>query len=89
MKHHETVGGHLVASVLGARPGERARDIVARLAAEKPASLELVLGTDEHGRLVGAAPLARVLALDAGETLDNALERDFPRVRPNTDQERA
>ena len=89
MKHSETVGAHLVASVLRARPGERARDILARLAAEKPASVELVLGTDEHGRLLGAAPLARVLALDAGETLDKALERDFPRVRPNTDQERA
>jgi magnesium transporter len=89
VKHHETVGAHLVASVLRARPGERARDILARLAAERPASLELVLVTDEHGRLLGAAPFARVLALEAGETLEKALERDFPRVRPNTDQERA
>lgn len=89
MKHLETVGGHLVASVLRARPGERTRDILARLATEKPASLELVLGTDEHGRLVGAAPLARVLALESSDPVEKALERDFPRVRPNTDQERA
>ena len=89
MKHHETVGGHLVASVLRARPEERVREILARLATEKPACLELVLATDEHGRLVGAAPLARVLALGAADPLDKALERDFPHVRPNTDQERA
>lgn len=89
MKHHETVGGHLVASVLRARPGERVREVLARLADEKPACLELVLATDEHGRLLGAAPLARVVALGADEPLDKALERDFPHVRPNTDQEHA
>jgi magnesium transporter len=89
VKHHETVGGHLVASVLRARPEERAVDVLARLASEKPASPELVLATDAHGRLVGAAPLARVLALATHDTLDKALDRDFPRVRPNTDQERA
>lgn len=89
VKHHETVGAHVVASVLRARPGERAREVLARLAAEKPASLELVLATDAHGRLLGAAPLARVLALDASDPIDKALERDFPHVRPNTDQERA
>ena len=89
MKHHETVGGHLVASVLRARPGERVREVLARLADEKPACLELVLTTDEHGRLLGAAPFARVVALDADEPLDRVLERDFPHVRPNTDQEHA
>jgi len=89
MKHHETVGGHLVASVLRAPPGTRAGEVPARLASERPTSLELVLATDEHGRLVGAAPLARVLALAPGDDLGGALDRDFPRVRPNTDQERA
>ena len=89
MKHHETVGGHLVASVLRARPGERVREVLVRLADEKPACLELVLATDEHGRLIGAAPFARVVALGADEPLDKALERDFPHVRPNTDQEHA
>jgi magnesium transporter len=89
VKHHETVGGHLVASVLRVRPDERAGDVLARLASEKPASPELVLATDAHGRLLGAAPLARVLALAPHDMLDKALDRDFPRVRPNTDQERA
>jgi magnesium transporter len=89
MKHHETVGGHLVASVLRARPGERVREVLARLADEKPTSLELVLGVDAHGRLLGAAPLARIVALPPEAPIEKALERDFPRVRPNTDQEHA
>ena len=89
MKHHETVGGHLVASVLRARPAERADSVLARLAAEKPSSPELVLATDEHGRLVGAAPLGRVVGLRDDDPIEQALVRDFPRVRPNTDQERA
>ena len=89
MKHHETVGGHLVASVLQAKPHERAGEVLARLATEKPSSVELVLVVDAHGRLLGAAPLARVVALDAGDPLERAVVRDFPRVRPNTDQERA
>ena len=86
---HETVGGHMVASVLHVRPGERAGQVLARLAAEKPSSVELVLAVDAHGRLVGAAPLARVLALEAGTPVEKAIERDFPRVTPGTDQERA
>ena len=89
MKHHETVGAHLVASVLRAPPQERAGDVLARLAAEKPSSVELVLAVDAHGRLLGAAPLARVVGLDANETIDKVIDRGFPRVRPNTDQERA
>ena len=89
MKHHETVGAHVVGSVLHAKPGERAGAVLARLLVEKPSNVELVLGVDEHGRLVGAAPLARIIALDASEPVDSALDRGFPRVRPNTDQEHA
>jgi magnesium transporter len=89
VKHHETVGGHLVASVLRARPDERVGEVLARLAEERPASLELVLATDAHGRLLGAAPLARIVALPPEAPIAKALERDFPSVRPNTDQERA
>jgi magnesium transporter len=89
MKHHETVGAHVIASALHARPGERAAAVLARLAAEKPATLELVLGVDARGHLLGAASLSRVVALQPDEPIDKALERDFPRVRPDTDQERA
>ena len=88
-KHHETVGAHLVASVVHARPGERAGEVLKRLASDRPSSIELVLVVDAHGRLVGAAPLGRVVALEAGASIEKAMERDFPRVRPDTDQERA
>jgi magnesium transporter len=72
-----------------ARPGESAGEIVKRLVRDRPSSIELVLVVDAHGRLVGAAPLARVVALEPGASIDKAMERDFPRVRPDTDQERA
>ena len=89
MKHPETVGGHVVASVLRARPGERAGEVLARLASEKPTSIDLVLVTDAHGRLIGAAPLSRAVALDAKDPIDKAVDRDFPRVQPTSDQEHA
>jgi magnesium transporter len=89
MKHRETVGSHAVASVLRARPGERAGALRARLAEEKPVSVALALVTDAHGRLLGAVRLARLMALPGEARVDEALERDFPRVQPNTDQERA
>ena len=43
MKHHEPVAGHLVSAVLRARPEETAFAVLARLRAQKPASVELVL----------------------------------------------
>ena len=89
MKHPETVGGHVVASVPHAKLGERAREVLERLATDKPSSIELVLVADAHGRLIGAAPLARLVALDGDDPIDKAVERDFPRVRPDTDQEHA
>ncbi len=60
-----------------------------RLAGERPASLELALAVDEHGRLVGAAPLARIVALEVADPIGKAIDPEFPHVRPNTDQERA
>ena len=86
MRPQETVGAHVVASVLRARPDERAADLLARLASEKPAIPDLVLATDAHGRFIGAAPLGRVLALDERDTLEKVLDRGFPHVHPNTDQ---
>jgi magnesium transporter len=89
VKHHETVGSHVVASVLHARADERAGAVRARLAAERPANLELVLVVDGEGRLDAAVPIARLFALHDGETLEGALECAFPRVRPDEDQEHA
>jgi magnesium transporter len=87
-KHHERVGIHVVASVLRARPGETTGAALARLRAEKPASVELVLVEGAGGRLEGVVPMARLVA--AGEVrLAELMRRDFPRVTPDVDQEHA
>jgi magnesium transporter len=88
MKHHEPVANHLAASVLRARPEETAARVLARLAAEKPASVELVLVEDRDGRLAGVVTMARLFA-SADAKLAQVMQRDFPRVRPDADQEHA
>ncbi|MBI2387750.1 MAG: magnesium transporter [Elusimicrobia bacterium] len=89
MRGHEPVAGHLVRSALRARPDESAAAVLARLAAEKPASVELVLVVDHDGRLTGAVPLAKLLALEPGRPLSEAAEEGFPRTTADADQERA
>lgn len=88
MRRHETVGAHVVASALRARPEESAAQVLARLAAEKPESVELVLVVGDDGRLQGAAPLAKVFA-SGTQAIGEIADRDFPRVTPESDQEHA
>jgi magnesium transporter len=87
MKHHEPVGNHLVAAPR-ARQQEDAGSVLQRLVAERPAHVELVLVEDEGGRLAGVVPMAQLLAAGASRLAD-VMQRDFPRVTPNTDQEHA
>jgi len=89
MKRHEAVRGHVVGSVLRARPDETAGAVLARLAHEKPASVELVLVVNHHGELKGVVPLGRLFAAAAATPLKEILDRKFPRVTADTDQERA
>jgi magnesium transporter len=89
MRDSERVGAHLVSSVLQAGHGERAADVLARLAAEKPACPELVLVVGPDGRFEGAVPLARIFASPGTRTLKDLIDPAFPRVRPTDDQEHA
>jgi magnesium transporter len=89
MKHHEAVRGHVAASVLRARSDETAGAVLARLAHEKPASVELVLVVSGHGELKGVVPLGRLFAAAAATPLKEILDRKFPRVTADTDQEHA
>lgn len=89
MKQHETVGAHVVGSVLHARAADTAADTLRRLLAEKPACVELVLVVEAQDRLAGVVRIGRLLALEPQRRLSEALERDFPRVRAGDDQERA
>jgi magnesium transporter len=87
--HHETVAGHVAASVARGHTGETVAAALARLAAEKPAHVELVCVTDGSGRLLGAAPIGRLFELEGATALEQAMDADFPRVRPGDDQEAA
>ena len=88
-RHHEPVGRHLIAAVARARPEERVEAVRARLAHEKPASLELVLVVGADGRLAGVVPIGRIFSTAAHALVGEAMERSFPRVTPDTDQEHA
>lgn len=87
--HHEPVSRYLIAAVARARPEERVEAVRARLAHEKPSSLELVLVVGADGRLAGVVPIGRIFSTAAQVTVREAMERKFPRVTPDTDQERA
>jgi magnesium transporter len=89
MPRHETVGAHLVASAARARPDDTAAGVLARLAADKPAAVELVLVVDAHGKLEGALPIGSLFAAPAQARMREIMSAEFPRVRPDADQERA
>ncbi|OGA38609.1 MAG: hypothetical protein A3G28_00915 [Betaproteobacteria bacterium RIFCSPLOWO2_12_FULL_68_19] len=89
MGRHETVGAHVVASAPRARAEETAAQVLARLAAERSAAVELVLVLDAEGRLEGAVPIGKLFAAGERSTLGQIAERGFPRVTPQTDQEHA
>jgi len=88
-RHHEPVSRHLVASFARARPAERAAEVLARLAIEKPACVELILVTDADGRLAGVLPMSQLFAMSAGARFQDAMDRKFPRVASGDDQEHA
>jgi len=89
MRRHETVGAHVVASVVRARPEDTAAQVLARLAHEKPAAAELILVVGEDARLQGVLPMARLFAAAGERRLGEIAERDFPRIEAGIDQERA
>ena len=88
-RHREPVSRHLVAAVARARPDERVEAVRARLAHDKPASLELVLVVGADGRLSGVMPIARIFSAGAEAPVSEAMDRNFPCVTADTDQERA
>ena len=88
MMRHETVGAHLGEGTR-ARGDETVGALVARLAGERPAVVELICVTDEAGRLAGALPVARLFSADPAAPLGNVMDRGFPRVRADDDQETA
>lgn len=89
MPHREIVASHFVEGAARARPEETAGGVLARLALDKPANLELVLVTDEESRLHGVVPIEKLIASPAQAKLEDIASHAFPSVGPDTDQERA
>jgi magnesium transporter len=89
MKHQEHVGAHMAVSFARARPEESAGAVLARIAAERPESVELVIVVRADGRLCGALPLQRLFSAGAHTALASIQDTRFPHVGPADDQEHA
>jgi magnesium transporter len=85
MRLHESVAAHVVAAAAHARPEETAAQVLARLSS---GNVELILVLDADGRLAGAVPLEKAFS-DRSATMAVLVDKDFPRVKADTDQERA
>jgi magnesium transporter len=83
----ETVGAHIVAPVASGGGEETVGGVLARLATEKPASMDLVCMIDARGRFGGAAPLGRLFQVDGATSLRDAVNPAFPKVGVEDDQE--
>jgi magnesium transporter len=88
-EHRERVADHVVADVARAGPGETAASVRARLAREQPACVDIVAVTGPHGLLEGVVTIGRLFAAADDAPVAEAMVRDYPRVRPEDDQEHA
>jgi len=85
----ENVARHLLPAQAVARTGDTYGSLHARLAAERPSALELVLVTDAHGRLAGVIPAADLFARPPEARLEDCMDRYFPVATSDMDQEAA
>lgn len=85
----ENVGRHMLPARAVARPGETFGDLRARLAAERPSALELVLVIDAQGRLAGVIPAGDLFARPTEARLEDYMDRHFPAATSDMDQEAA
>ena len=87
--HRELVHDHMHSGALTFGTAQSVRQVLAALVAAGQQADDIVLISDAQGRLAGALPLARLFALAPEQTMADVLDRDFPRVGPDTDQETA
>jgi magnesium transporter len=83
----DTVGRHIVARVARARPEETSAEVLVRLAREQPGNVELVCVETSDGRLAGVLPIERLFTVPPATRVGDAMDRSFPRVTPDADQE--
>jgi magnesium transporter len=84
----ESAGWHLARDVPTFGPEATAGEVRAVLAGRAFDCVDLVLVGDGERRLWGVLPIGRVLALDAGARLGDAMIREFPVAASDSDQER-
>ncbi len=87
-RHNESAGRHAVADVPRATPDQTVAEVLTQLIARPRKCMDLVcvVGTDD--RLLGIVPLGALLTLPRDMRLDQAVTAHFPKVHPETDQER-
>lgn len=88
MRHDESAGHYLKEVVPRAHVGDTAGQVVADLLAHAYDCVDIVCVVDDAGVLVGIASLADLLALPRDAAVTRAMHTRFPRVHPDTDQER-
>jgi magnesium transporter len=84
----ESAGWHLARNVPTFAPQTTAGEARSALAGREVDCVDLVLVIDDERRLLGVLPIGRVLALDAGARLGDAMMREFPIAASDSDQER-
>ena len=84
----ESAGWHLARDVPTFAPEAAAGEVRAALAGRQFDCVDLVLVADGGRRLLGVVPIGRVLALDPGARLGDAMIREFPVAPDDSDQER-
>lgn len=87
--YRERVADHLVADVARARAEETAGSVRERLAAERPACVEIIAVVGPHGILQGVVGIGALFATPAATSLGEVMAEDYPRAHPDDDQERA
>jgi magnesium transporter len=83
----ESAGWHLAREVPAFAPGTTAGAARAAIAGRRFDCVDLVLVVDASRRVLGVLPIRQILALDAGDTLQSKMLREFPAARAESDQE--
>lgn len=86
---HETAGQHARANIPIAREGEAASAILSRLNGDGFDLIELIAVNGDAGCYLGVIPIQRLIEARPGETAGQLIDRNWPTVSPDLDQEHA
>ncbi len=84
----ESAAHHLHARVPRASPDTTAGELLRLIQGREFDATELICICDPEGRLIGAVPLGRVIAIESERRLGEVMVAPVPSVHPDEDQER-